>query len=485
MLTRRDFIQQSALGAGALLLPDSLMANNKTHHKIKRPNVIYVLADQWRAQDAGYADNKDVYTPHIDRLASESQRFKYAVSCMPVSTPYRASLLTGQYALTHGLFLNDVTLRPDAKSIGNSYRDAGYETAYIGKWHIHGNGRSNYIPMSHRHGFEYFKALECTHDYNHSQYYDNNDENVKIWDGYDMVAQTGDAMNYIRQQAPKEKPFLLVLSWGPPHNPYETAPQKYTDIYRDMNITLRPNVPEEAKQQAINDIKGYYAHISAMDDCIGDLQQTIREAGIEDNTIFVLSSDHGDMLGSQGMQRKQKPYDESILVPFLLKYPQLFGKQGKEVTTLLNTPDIMPTLLSMSGLPVPETVEGNDLFPVLSGKKKDHTEAALIQCISPFGEWERRHGGKEYRGIRTRRYTYVKDLEGAWLLFDNETDPYQMNNLVDNTDYSEIRKNLDSILAKMLHNLNDQFLTGSAYISKWGYSVNANGTVEYSITIHK
>ena len=480
MLTRRDFIRQSALGAGTMLLPDEWMSLGETQKTIKKPNVIYVFADQWRAQDAGYAGNKDVYTPHIDHLASESLRFKYAVSCMPVSTPYRASLLTGQYALTHGLFLNDVTLRPDAKTIGVSYRKAGYDTAYIGKWHVHGNGRSNYIPPTHRHGFEYFKVLECTHDYNHSKYYDQNDENGKIWDGYDMFAQTDDARTYIRQQAQKEKPFLLALSWGPPHNPYETAPQKYKDMYRDMNITLRPNVPEEAKQQAINDIKGYYAHISAMDDCIGHLQQTIREAGIEDHTIFVLSSDHGDMLGSQGLQRKQKPYDESILVPFLLKYPQLFGKHGKEVNTLLNTPDIMPTLLSMSGLPIPNTVDGNDLFPILTGKKKDNTEAALIQCVSPFGEWERRHGGKEYRGIRTRRYTYVKDLTGLWLLFDNETDPYQMNNLANQTAYTDIRKNLDAILVKMLKKLNDQFLTGPEYIAKWGYTVNANGTVAYT-----
>jgi len=479
MLTRRDFIRQSALGAGTLLLPDALMADAKTKSKIKRPNVVYVFADQWRAQDAGFAGNKDVYTPNVDRLASESLNFRYAVSCMPVSTPYRASLLTGQYALTHGLFLNDLTLNPAAKTIGASCLKAGYDTAYIGKWHIHGNGRSNYVPQSHRHGFEYFKALECTHDYNHSKYYDNTDENVKTWEGYDMFAQTGDATAYIRQHAQKEKPFLLVLSWGPPHNPYETAPQKFKDMYKNRDITLRPNVPEKAKQQAMDNIKGYYAHISAMDDCIGDLQQTIRETGIEDDTIFVLTSDHGDMLGSQGMQRKQRPYDESILVPFLLKYPKVFGKKGKTVDTLLNTPDIMPTLLSMSGLSIPNTVEGNDLFPILSGKKKDNIEAALIQCVSPFGEWERRHGGKEYRGIRTRRYTYVKDLAGAWLLFDNETDPYQMNNLVDNTDYADIRKNLDTVLIKMLQKRNDQFLTGPEYIAKWGYTVNANGTVDY------
>ena len=480
MISRRNFIRQSALGAGAVLLPDVMMAAGKTEIRKKRPNVIFVMADQWRAQDAGYAGNRDVSTPHIDRLASESLTFKYSISCMPVSTPYRASFLTGQYPLTNGLFLNDLTLDPAAKTIGKSYLAAGYNTAFIGKWHVNGGGRSNYIPPSHRQGFEYFKALECTHSYNNSKYFDNNDENVKVWDGYDMIAQTRDAEKYIRQHAQKEKPFMMALSWGPPHNPYETAPQKYKDMYQDMKITLRPNVPEEAKQQAINDIKGYYAHITAMDDCVGDLQKTIRETGIEEDTIFVLTSDHGDMLGSQGMQRKQKPYDESILVPFLLKYPKIFGKQGKMVDTIINIPDVMPTLLSMSGLPIPKTVEGNDLYPILSGKKKDNIEAALIECVSPFGEWERRNGGKEYRGIRTRRYTYVKDLEGPWLFFDNEKDPYQMNNLVDNTDFADIRKKLDALLAKMLKERKDQFLTGPEYIEKWGYTVNARGTVNYT-----
>ncbi|MEL7585332.1 MAG: sulfatase [Prolixibacteraceae bacterium] len=476
MVTRRSFIRQSAFGAGTLLLPDVVMAAGKERKKC--PNLIYVFADQWRAQDAGYAGNKEVYTPNIDRLAAESLNFRYAVSCMSVSTPYRGSLLTGQYALTHGLFLNDVTLNPAAKTIAKSYLAAGYDTAYIGKWHVNGNGRSNYIPLSHRQGFGYFKALECTHDYNHSKYYDNNDENVKIWDGYDMFAQTRNAEKYIRQHSQKDKPFMLVLSWGPPHDPYETAPQKYKDMYRDKEITLRPNVPEESKQQAIKNIKGYYAHISAMDDCIGDLQRTIREAGIEDDTIFVLTSDHGDMLGSQGQQKKQKPYDESILVPFLLKYPSKF--KGTTVDTILNTPDIMPTLLSMSGLPIPDSVEGNDLYPILSGRKKDNIEAALIECISPFGQWDRRRGGKEYRGIRTGRYTYVKDMDGPWLLFDNRNDPYQMENLIDDAAYADIRKELDTMLTKMLKERNDYFLRGEEYIRKWGYTVNENGTVEYT-----
>ncbi|MDR3262436.1 MAG: sulfatase [Tannerella sp.] len=477
-ITRREFIQQSALASGTMLCSNTFI--RCAEGKKKQPNVIYVFADQWRAQDAGFAGNKEVYTPHIDQLAAESLRFKFAISCMPVSTPYRGSFLTGQYAQTNGLFLNDVTLNPQANTIGKSYRAGGYNTAYIGKWHVNGNGRSRYIPKSHRQGFDYFKVLECTHTYNRSKYYDNNDEQVKIWDDYDVFAQTKDAEEYIRQHAGDERPFMLVLSWGPPHNPYDSAPEEYRNLYKDKEITLRPNVTDDCKEQAVKNIKGYYAHISAIDKCVGDLQKTIKDADMEENTIFVLTSDHGDMLGSQGQQRKQRPYDESIRVPFLLKYPKAFGKKGKTVETILNTPDIMPTLLSMSRLPVPDAVEGKNLYPVLCGKQEDFSEAALIECITPFGEWQRRNGGKEYRGVRTRRYTYVKDLTGPWLLYDNETDPYQMNNLIGNPGYADLQADLDALLMRILLENKDKFLPGEEYIKQWGYTVNKWGTVDYT-----
>lgn len=479
LITRRQFIKKTGLATGAILFSGSLMSAKK-YKKEKRPNVIFVFADQWRAQDTGFGGNKDIYTPNLDLLAKESLTFNNAVSCMPVSTPYRASLLTGQYAQTHGLFVNDVQLNPEAQSIGKEYKAAGYNTAYIGKWHINGNGRSNYIAPEHRQGFDYFKVLECTHDYNHSPYYDNNDTTKKIWDGYDVFAQTKDAQQYITNHANDDKPFLLFLSWGPPHNPYESAAQKYKDLYTNKDITLRPNVPDKNKEAAIKDIKGYYAHISALDECIGWLQKTIKEKGIEENTIFIFTSDHGDMLYSQGQVRKQKPYDESIMVPLLLKYPARFGKKGRTIDTLINVVDIMPTLLSMSGLPIPKSVEGCNLYPILTGRQKDNIEGALIECITPFGEWERRSGGREYRGVRTKRYTYVKDLNGPWLLFDNMADPYQMQNLVDEPSAKKIKSKLDDLLTKLLTQKNDEFLPGEEYIKKWGYTVNKWGTVEYT-----
>lgn len=477
-ISRRKFLEKTSVAAGALLFSSKMRAGFFKKHRKKRPNIVFVLADQWRAQDVGYEGNDDVITPNLDKLFRESISFKNAISCMPVSTPYRASLITGQYAQTHGLFLNDLQLNPHANTIAKQYKAAGYQTAYIGKWHLNGNGRSNYIAPEHRQGFEYFKALECTHDYNNSWYYDNNNTKRKKWNGYDVFEQTKDACQYIEKN--KEMPFFMILSWGPPHNPYESAPQKYKDIYKHKDIKLRPNVPEKYKKEAERDIKGYYAHITAMDECIGELQNSILKNGIEENTIFIFTSDHGDMLFSHGQIRKQKPYDESIKVPFLLKYPDVFGGKGRTVDTLINVVDIMPTLLSMSELPIPKSVEGNDLFKILQNKKADNIKGTLIECVSPFGEWDRNAGGREYRGVRTKRYTYVKDLNGPWLLYDNINDPYQLNNLISDPTQQNILESLDMLLTQLLKRKGDEFLPGEEYIRRWGHKVNEYGTVEYT-----
>jgi arylsulfatase A-like enzyme len=273
---------------------------------------------------------------------------------------------------------------------------------------------------------------------------------------------------------------VLFLSWGPPHSPYQTAPQRYKDLFKDKELTLRPNVPKEYEAQARKDIAGYYAHIAALDDCIGGILKTLKETGLEDDTIVVFTSDHGDMLYSQGERKKQRPWDESIMAPFLVRYPAVLGKTGRTIDMPINTPDIMPTLLVLSGIDIPDTVEGADFSAILTGREKPGDNAALITCPSPFGQWKRKkHGGREYRGVRTRRYTYVRDLDGPWLLYDNHRDPYQLNNLCNKAQYSELQKKLEGLLSQKLKQTNDEFLPGSAYIKKWNYIVDSSGTVDY------
>lgn len=444
----------------------------------KSPNVVFVLADEWRNQSVGYNGNKDVLTPNLNKLAGRAVNFSNAISGTPVCCPYRGSLLTGQYPLTTGVFVNDVQLNPKVPSLAKVFKAAGYQTAFIGKWHLDGNGRTAFIPKERRQGFEYWKALECTHDYYDSYYWGNDDKKAK-WEGYDAYAQTADAVQYIKNSKQQEKPFFMILSWGPPHSPFPTAPEPYKNYYTANPFKLRPNVPEKFNKEATTETIGYYAHITALDSCIGLLQGILKETGLDENTVFVFTSDHGAMLRSHAYNHKQRPQEESINVPLLISYPALLGKKKKKTDMLINTPDLMPTLLGLCGLPIPSTVEGDDKSSILTKKRKDTTDAVLIASYHAFGQWPGTRGGKEYRGVRTKRYTYAKDLSGPWLLFDNEKDPYQMNNLVNNKEYDKLQHDMEKSLAMLLKKTNDEFLPGMAYIKKWGYVTDSSGTVPY------
>jgi arylsulfatase A-like enzyme len=441
-----------------------------------KPNILIVLADQWRAQAFGFAGDPNARTPNLDRLAGESARFVNAVAGMPVCSPTRASLLTGQRPLTHGVFLNDVPLSPSAVALPEVLQSAGYVTGAIGKWHVDGHGRSGFIPKERRQGFEFWKVLECTHNYTNSIYFSDTPEKLK-WPGYDAIAQTKEAGEFIRQSAKSEKPFLLYLSWGPPHDPYFSAPEHYRRMYDPGKLKLRLNVPAEMEKEARRILAGYYAHCSALDEAMGELLKALDESGEAENTIVLFSSDHGDLLGSQGMLKKQKPYDESVRVPMLIRWPAGLGRKGAAFDAPMNSEDVMPTLLGLCGVRIPDRVEGVDYSEYMRGGKNPSDGATVIQCVAPFGEWERRRGGKEYRGVRTTRYTYVRDLAGPWLLFDNSIDPYQTNNLVNNAATAELQGELDAVLKRKLKERKDEFRPAAEYIAKWGYEVDANGTV--------
>ena len=476
-IKRRDFLHAAAGTAAAAALGQTAVAAPATTASTRRPNVVFLLADQWRAQATGYAGDVNVGTPHVDRLADQSVDFTNAVSGCPVCCPYRGSLMTGRYPLSHGVFLNDVCLSNDATSVAEAYNSAGYETGYIGKWHLDGHGRSSFIPPKRRQGFKFWRTAECTHDYNKSHYYADAPEKL-FWKGYDAIAQTEEARQYIRRQG--DDPFALFLSWGPPHNPYQTAPDQFKGQVTAGDVVLRPNVPPEAQAAARRDLAGYYAHIAALDACVGRIVQTLGECGLAEDTILVFTSDHGDMIGSQGEIRKQRPWDESIRVPFLVRYPGRLGSQGRKLIAPVNTPDIMPTLLGLCGIDIPETVQGTDRSKLLEGGQADADEAALITCPSPFGEWTRQQGGREYRGVRTARHTYVRTLDGPWLLYDNQEDPYQLKNLCGRPDHASLGRELEAALSARLEETGDEFLPGAEYVAKWGYKLNERGTVPYT-----
>jgi len=356
--------------------------------------------------------------------------------------------------------------------LGQAFANGGYDTGYIGKWHIDGQGRSNYIPPERRQGFDYFKVLECTHNYNDSFYYAGNDPTKRKWEGYDAFAQTADACDFIRRRTDKDKPFLLGLSWGPPHDPYMTAPLKYRQMYPIDGIELRPNVPVEWQQTARQWISGYYAHCTALDDCFGELLKVV-----DDNTIVIFTADHGDMLGSHGQHHKQRPWEESARVPMLIR--KAGQKRGGKNAATIDWPDLMPTMLGLAGLPIPDSVEGVDFSDCLDGGPDPSGGTALLNLLQPFGQFIRKEGGCEYRGLRTARYTYVRNLAGPWLLYDNAVDPFQMNNLVNQPAHAGLQRRLDEELNHRLDLRGDRFEHGDAYIQRWGYKTNATGTVPY------
>jgi arylsulfatase A-like enzyme len=462
--SRRTFLKQATAGAIAAPLSSA--------QKRRQPNVLFILADEWRAQATGYNGDPNVATPVLDRLARESASFQNAISGTPVCCPARASLMTGQYPLTNGVFINDVELKPRGETLAQVFSQAGYHTGYIGKWHLYGSPDGNYgrrlafIPKDKRLGFEYWKACECSHDYNHSLYFEGDDPSPQYWPGYDAMAQTDDACRFM--EANIQQPFFLFLSLGPPHFPYETAPEPYRSQYAGRAMQFRPNVPAEQQRAATTILRGYSAHIAALDACFDKLLRTLERLRIADDTIVVFTSDHGDMLLSQGLTTKLYPWDESIRVPFLLRYPRRLGHGGGKITTPLNYPDIMPTLLGLANLKVPDGVQGLDHSSQLGGhaaKVRPEFPSALLSLPVPITE-ARRYGIAEYRGLRTERYTYVRSIHGPWLLYDNAADPYQMHNLVGHDAQRDLQNRLDGMLQARLKDLGDEFLSAREYVQR-------------------
>jgi arylsulfatase A-like enzyme len=459
-LNRRDFLQMAAVQAAG-----------RSGRANRPPNVLLIVADEWRAQATHYNGDPNVRTPALDRLFAQSVSFDCAISGNPVCCPFRASLMTGQYPLTNGVFINDVELKPTGTTLAEAFGKAGYQTGFIGKWHVYGSPDGNYgrrlafVPVDKRLGFTYWKGAECSHEYNHSLYFEGSDSTPRYWPGYDAFSQTDDACAFIEKRAKAPDPWFLMLSLGPPHFPYETAPARYQAMFKDAEIHLRPNVPAEKRAKATEILRGYYAHMAALDSCFERLLKTLDRFKVGDDTVVVFTSDHGDMMLSQGLTTKLYPWDESIRVPFLVRYPRA-RTAPRRVRTPFNSPDIMPTLLRICGLPVPGGVEGNDYSGAITGATMPGMEtAALVNLPVPITE-ARRYGFAEYRGLRTEQYTYVRSIHGPWLLYDNRSDPYQVHNLCGRGEARELQNKLDTALDSKLKAVKDDFLPAADYVRR-------------------
>ena len=431
-LTRRQFIKTAAAAmpvaaAGCQLVPAEKSA--------RRPNIVYVFADQMRAHAMGCMGNKQVITPHLDKLAGEGMLVTNAISCEPVCSPYRAQLMTGRYSHSTGVIHNDIRLPDNEVVISELMKKQDYATGYIGKWHLAGY-RSNPVDAKSRRGWDFWAVRNCSHQHLKPEYWLNDAKEPIRVPGWEPDVQTDLAVEFIKKN--KQAPFCLFLSFGPPHNPYK-APEKYVEMYKDKKLNLRPNVPDRNTENLLQ----YYAMTTSLDTCVGRINEALDQAGISEDTIIVFSSDHGDMLGSQGHRLKQRPWEESINIPFIIRYPRKI-KAGQRRDWIVSSVDVMPTLLGLCDTSIPSQVQGMDYSSTFLGKSKKQRDAAFLFNVH-------RGGGPntDWRGIRTKKWTYAYHFSGDWVLYDLKNDPYQLKNLIDDPKFAakknQLREQLESM----------------------------------------
>lgn len=446
----------------------------------KRPNLLFVFADQMRGMDMNCSGNPQLQTPNMDRLASEGALFSRAYANAPVCTPSRAIMLSGKYPLSNSVIANDLPLPEEENTIGKLIQQAGYRTGYIGKWHLDGVPRNKFIPPGlRRHGFEFWAAWNCAHSYFNGKLFKDEPEPIQL-EGYEPIGQTDIAIEFLKSSASNDKrPFCLFLSWGPPHDPYEQVPEKYKSLYNPASIQLRPNFrpisPGPYDISGQRDHKAtlacYYAHITALDEQLGRLLQTLDELNLAEDTIVIFTSDHGDMLWSQGMMKKQQPWEESISIPFLIRWSGRI-KEGRSCGTLLSIIDFSPTILGLMGLEVPKDMQGANLAAAILGQTPSYSShspsSVFLMDIITMDE-AFRQGLSEWRGVRTKRYTYARWANGnGWILYDNQADPYQLNNLISSAKHASICHELEAELQSWLERTDDECLSWEENIRRLG-----------------
>ena len=448
------------------------------------PNILLILPDQMRASAMGCDGNTEVKTPNIDRLAAEGMRFSRTYANVPVCCPARAILMTGTYPHVNGMVANDLRLREEHVTIAEILRDAGYRTGFIGKWHLDGGPRDpGFVPPGpRRQGFEFWAAYECHHRHFEPTYFRDTPDAITVRK-FEPEASCDFAVEFLNSQ-PMDQPFFLTVQMGPPHDPYG-APEEYMRKFPPERITPRDNwkpgsetrpAPPAGKKGVgaasnrfvplggLEEIAAYYAAIAAVDDQVGRLLKTLAERQLDENTIILFTSDHGDMLGSHGMRRKRKPHDESARVPGIVRWPARIPK-GRTVETLFSHIDMPPTLLALAGLPVPKHMQGADLSRVARGETTDGPDSVLLQIFVPYNPDQI---ARAWRGIVTARHTYARFEQEPWVLFDRERDPAELQNLASDPAHSDLQRELDQRLAALMKRYGDDWRFNSSELVEEG-----------------
>ena len=429
-----------------------------------RPNIVMYFSDQQRADTCGCYGQKLDITPNLDQLAKEGIKFENAFSAQPVCGPCRAMFQTGKWPTEIGCFRNNIMLPSDVKPLGEYIEEAGYETAYIGKWHLASDGELEQkptidhtitaIPKELRGGYTGFwrtaDVLEFTsHGYDGYVFDENN--NRVDFKGYRCDCLTDMALEFFDQRN-EEKPFFMTISHIEPHhqndrNCYEGpigSKEKYKDYEAPVDLaTLGGNYKEEYPD--------YLGQCANLDENLGKLIAKLKEKNLYDNTVIIFVSDHGCHFLTRNRDEhlngyddyKRSMHDACLRVPFVIAGGPFKG--GVNFEDIVSTSSLPKTICALAGIDVGDNMIGENLVDVVEGKLPERKNEAFAQIS------ESRVG----RCIRTPEYAYsvyapginggvaaASDLYADDFMYDLKKDPYELNNIVHDPAYTEVKLDL-------------------------------------------
>jgi N-acetylglucosamine-6-sulfatase len=442
-MNRRDFLKEVGCGAAAIAMPGCVVGDERT---ARRPNIIFILTDDQRYDAMGCAGHPWLKTPNMDRLAKEGVMFENAFVTTSLCSPSRASFLTGCYAHTHEVFMNNgQDPNPSIPTFPQHLRKAGYRTAFIGKWHM---GRAD----SPRPGFDHWVSFSGQGRYDKNKL--NVDGKTVRSEVYITDELTNYAVRFLRSK--HDRPFMLYLSHKAVHAPFKPA-KRHESLYSDIEIKSKHNPsdnlstkPEWGRKMDKNwksQIRNYMRSLAAVDESIGRVLQTLQSEGMLENTVIIFAGDNGYFHGEHGgMWDKRAAYEPSIRIPLLMRYPPL-AKAGTTCGEMVLNMDLAPTILELAGLSVPGTMQGQSWLGVLKGWPG--RKSFLYEY---FQEVDRRYKRPTVLAVRTKRWKYVTYPLADRLtdeLYDMKTDPDELNNLIGEPGRAEVVEQMKGELERL------------------------------------
>jgi arylsulfatase A-like enzyme len=403
------------------------------------PNVLVVFSDQQRWDTVGAHGSPLSITPNLDAAAEAGTAFDQAITPQPVCAPARACLQTGQYATTNGVTNNGGQLPEVEHTLARVFDRAGYDTGYVGKWHLH-DGPLGPVPEGNRGGYDYWRVanvLEHTSHPYEGLVYDEDDDPVRF-EEYRVDAMTDMMIDFLERD--RDAPFFGMISYLEPHHQNDmetyTAPGGYAHRYRN------PWAPEDLRGRPGDwheELPDYYGICERIDECYGRLLDALRAQSELENTTVLYTSDHGSHFRTRNGEYKRSCHESSIHVPMIARGPGF--EDGGHVEDPVSLLDVSPTLVDAAGLDVPDAYQGRSALPVVEGE--DGREDVFVQPIS---------GEEIARTLRTDRWTYSvyapdadshePDSYVERYLYDLAADPHQQVNLIGRNDHRDVADRL-------------------------------------------